>query len=254
MLQPAFQEASQVSSINVKIIKVPASTLTDEEIIQHIKAGNVNAYGSIMRRYNQRIYRIARSFVTDDAAAMDIVQEAHIKAYTKLDKFHGKSTFLTWLASITRNEALMYLRKHKRELSMADEKMEHVEQSKQEGGSNSTESTNLPDAFLENKQLQSLINQNIDTLSEDFRTVFVLRAIEQFSVKETADILQIKEETVKTRYFRAKRLLRGQLQTYLDAVGMNVYEFGGYHCDIVVLKVLSKVACMEQCEIRVNSA
>jgi RNA polymerase sigma-70 factor (ECF subfamily) len=241
MLHATFQETSQRPSINVKTIKVPplTLTLTDEDIIEHIKAGNVNAYGSIMRRYNQRIYRIARSFVTDDAVAMDIVQEAHIKAYTKLHEFRGKSTFLTWLASITRNEALMYLRKHKRELSMANEKMEYLEQSKQEG--DSTESTELPDAFLENKQLQTLINQNIDTLSEDFRTVFVLRAIEQFSVRETAHILQIKEETVKTRYFRAKRLLRGQLQTYLDAAGMKVYEFGGYHCDMIMQKVLRHI-------------
>jgi DNA-directed RNA polymerase specialized sigma subunit len=100
------------------------------------------------------------------------------------------------------------------------------------------ESSELPDAFLESKQLQPLINQNIDTLSEDFRTVFVLRAIEQFSVRETAHILQINDETVKTRYFRAKRLLRGQLQTYLDAAGMKVYEFGGYHCDMIRQKVL----------------
>ncbi len=226
-------------TIDVAVITAVSSEVSDEEIIQRILAGDVDAYGAIMRRYNQRIFRVARSFVTDDAAAMDIVQEAHIKAYTRLSQFHGKSAFLTWLAGITRNEALMYLRKHKREVSMVENEMDFIEQAGQEvpviGGAA------LPDNSLENSQLKHLINQNIDTLPENFRTVFVLRAIEQFSVKETAEILKIKEETVKTRYFRAKRLLRGQLQTYLNAAGMKVYEFGGHHCDIIVRNVLNHI-------------
>ena len=234
MLQSALQEPQK---INVKMIKVPSPMMTDEDIIQQIKAGDVNAYGGIMRRYNQRIFRVARSIVTDDATAMDIVQEAHIKAYTKLDGFHGKSSFITWLASITRNEALMYLRKHKREVSMSNDDMEFMGQDDQEKILLTANS--LPDLNLENKQLQKLINQNIDTLADDFRIVFVLRAIEQFSVKETAEILDIKEETVKTRYFRAKRLLREQIQTYLDSAGMKVYEFGGHHCNIIVSNVLN---------------
>ena len=223
--------------VNIKNIVVPPTQLSDEAIIKRIKTGDANAYGSIMRRHNQRIFRIARSIVTDDAAAMDIVQEAHIKAYTKINEFQGASSFITWLASITRNEALMYLRKHKREVSMPDDEMEFIDQTKKEN--TSIEHNELPDAFLENKQLQSLINQNIDSLAENFRTVFILRAIEQFSVRETAEILEIKEETVKTRYFRAKRLLRGQIQSYLDAAGMKIYEFGGHHCDVIVSHVLS---------------
>ena len=226
-------------TIDLKTIAVPPTTVSDEEIIKRVKAGDVDAYGSIMRRYNQRVFRIARSIVTDDAAAMDIVQEAHIKAYTKLDSFRGQSSFATWLASITRNEALMYLRKHRKEVSMTDEDRDFFEQAQSE--SNAEEYDDLPDSFLENKQLQILINNNIDKLSEDFRIVFILRAIEQFSVKETAEVLQIKEETVKTRYFRAKQQLRGQIQSYLDNVGMKVYEFGGHHCDIIVANVLTHI-------------
>lgn len=227
---------TEPQSQNANDIVVPPVNLSDEDIIERIKSGDVNAYGSIMRRYNQRLFRIARSIVTDDSIAMDIVQEAHIKAYTRLEDFLGKSTFLTWLASITRNEALMHLRKHKREVSMPDDEMEFFDHSERKESPIKPDS--LPDTSLENKQLQKLINQNIDKLPEDFRTVFVLRAIEHFSVKETAEILDIKEETVKTRYFRAKRLLRGQIQTYLDAAGMKVYEFGGHHCDIIVNNVL----------------
>lgn len=228
---------TELPTVDIKNIIAPSTQLSDDAIIKSIKAGDANAYGGIMRRYNQRIFRIARSIVLDDAAAMDIVQEAHIKAYTKLGDFQGASSFITWLASITRNEALMYLRKHKREVSMPDNEMEFIDQNIKDN--TSVEYSDLPDAFLENKQLQKLINQNIDILPENFRTVFILRAIEQFSVRETAEILEIREETVKTRYFRAKRLLRGQIQTYLDAVGMKIYEFGGHHCDIIVSNVMS---------------
>ena len=168
----APQPESQI--VNVKAIAVPPTHVSDEDIIERIKAGDIDAYGSIMRRYNQRVYRIARSIVTDDAAAMDIVQEAHIKAYTKLNDFQGKSSFITWLASITRNEALMYLRKHKREVTlsigMPEEESQFLKSVDRVGVVDNQES--LPDAILENKQLQKLIDNNLDKLPEDFRTVF----------------------------------------------------------------------------------
>lgn len=226
-------------NINVKAISVPPDHVTDEEILQRIRDGDSDAYGGIMRRYNQRIFRIARSFVTDDAAAMDIVQEAHIKAYSKLDEFRGPSGFAAWLGSIARNESLMYLRKFKKEVVMSDDEIEILKQAENVHQLNSA--INLPDTKLENKQLLTLINGQIDQLPVDFRSVFICRAIEQFSVRETAEILDIKEETVKTRYFRAKRLLRGQLQNLLETVGMKVYEFGGFHCDIIVANVLSHI-------------
>ena len=233
-------------SVNIKAIVVPPDHVSDEDIIKRIKSGDVDAYGSIMRRYNQRVFRIARSIVTDDAVAMDIVQEAHIKAYTKLNEFQGKSAFITWLARITRNEALMYLRKYKKEVTMSAGTIASIgmpEDDRQFDMSvdrvcDVDNQSRLPDNVLEDKELKQLINKHVDKLPEDFRTVFILRAIEQFSGKETAEILSIKEETVKTRYFRAKRLLRGQIQMYLDSVSMKVYEFGGFHCDIIVGNVL----------------
>lgn len=233
----ALETLTEKELRNVKRIAIPDSNVSDTDIIKRIKAGDVDAYGSIMRRYNQRIYRIARSFVTDDAAAMNIVQEAHIKAYMKIDSFRGPTGFFAWLASITRNEALMYLRKHKREVTMEENELDFMQQENNEFFTDDK----LPDALIENKQLQSLINKNIDKLPENFRTVFVLRSVEQLSVKETAQILDIKEETVKTRLFRAKRLLRDQIQTYLNSVGMSVYEFGGDHCNVIVHNVLHQI-------------
>lgn len=226
--------------INVKDIVVPPANVTDEAILKRIKGGDSNAYGSIMRRYNQRMFRIARSIVVDDSAAMDIVQEAHIKAYYRVEEYLGPSSFAAWLASITRNEALMYLRKHKKEVLMPEDEIQSLAQT--EAQSKPINRMNLPEATLENKQLQVLINKQIDKLPPDFRSVFVLRAVEQFSVKETAEILGVREETVKTRYLRAKRLLRNHIQAFLDVAGLKIYEFGGYHCDIIVENVLSRIS------------
>ena len=99
----------------------------------------------------------------------------------------------------------------------------------------------LPDALMQNKQLGKLIQQNIDRLPEGFRMVFVLRAVEQFTVRETSQILEIKEETVKTRFHRAKHLLQEGFQTYFEETGMTLYEIGGHHCDIIVYNVLAHI-------------
>jgi len=224
----------------VEKIKVPLDSVSDEEIVVHIHQGNPDAYGSIMRRYNQRMFRIARSIVTNDASAMDVVQESHIKAFTKLADFKGPSTFLAWLYTITRNEALMFLRKHKREVTMSNDEIHLIRSDKDNDVTALYQNNDVgkPDGYLENKQLQQLINRQVDSLPEDFRIVFVLRAIEQLSVKETAEILDVKEETVKTRYFRSKRLIREKIQTQLDEIGMKVYEFGGEHCDVIVVNVM----------------
>ncbi len=238
----------QTAQIKTKTIKTKKTTVssdnvTDLDIITRIKAGDDNAYGDIIRRYNQRMFRVARSIVTDDAAAMDIVQEAHIKAYTKLNEFRGSIQFFSWLATITRNEAFIYLRKYKREVSMTDDVIQLFENTESDHKINIQQSNNkdLPDTTLENAQLQKLIVKHIDKLPEDFRIVFVLRAVEQLSVKETAEILNIKEKTVKTRYFRAKRILRSQIQSYLKVTGMQIYEFGDHHCDVIYSNVMAYI-------------
>jgi len=225
----------------VKLIALPPASLSDEQIIKRIRGGDIDAYGGIMRRYNQRMFRIARSIVTDDAGAKDVVQEAHIKAYTRLGDFRGPTGFRTWLATITRNEALMYLRKNNRREVSIDEPGTHENDLAEKA---SERRTNRPDTCLENRQLQALINRQIDKLPDDFRVVFVLRAIEQFSVRETAQVLDIREETVKTRYFRARRILRSQIQACLDEAGLQLYEFGGHQCDNIVHHVMAAIRQM----------
>lgn len=228
------------NNFNIQNIEVPPSDLSDEDIIHKIKTSGFIAYGSIVRRYNQRMFRVARSIITDDATAMDIVQEAHIKAYTKIDTFLGKSSFAAWIASITRNEALMHLRKYKNEVTMGEDEQPFLESLDSSAEKNATQ----PDNIFQNTHMQSLINKNLDKLSEKFRSVFVLRAVEQFSTKETAKILKINEITVKTRYFRSKRFLRGEIQNYLDTSNLSIYEFGNKNCDIVLRNVLQSISLL----------
>jgi RNA polymerase sigma-70 factor (ECF subfamily) len=223
-------------------ITVPEESIADLDLIKKVIAGEVNAYGNIMRRYNQRMFRIARSIVTNDAEAMDVVQEAHIKAYTRIADFRGPSGFFAWLAVITRNEGLMRIRKIKREVLFVDFNPEANENN---GVTNifdkDLDNNETPDSLLENKQLKQFINQNLDNLKEDYRIVFVLRSIEKLTIKETAEILDIKQETVKSRHFRAKQLLKSQMEKLFAKANLNVYEFGGVHCDSIIISVLGRL-------------
>jgi len=227
------------SEIDVQRIQVPPANVSDEHLIEQVKQGDINAYGRIMRRYNQRLYRVARCIVKNDADALDVVQEAHIKAYTKINEFRGESRFSSWLAVITRNEALMYLRKTSKEVMMPENEVDIIDITRALDAP--SKPVPGPESLFENKELRALINEHVDRLSADFRAVFVLRAVEQFSIQETADLLDIKPETVKTRLFRAKRMLRDQIQSTLDQAGMHVYEVGGVHCDNIVENVMLRI-------------
>ncbi len=225
------------NSALLRSITVPDAQVPDLDLVKKVIDGEVNAYGTIMRRYNQRMFRIARSIVTNDAEAMDVVQEAHIKAYTKIANFRGPKGFFSWLAVITRNEGLMRIRKTRREVLFVDFNAEADEIA----NIFHKDDNEAPDSLLENKQLKEFINQNLDNLKEDYRIVFVLRSIEKLTIRETAEILDIKEETVKSRHFRARQLLRSQMEKLFAEANLNAYEFGGEHCDIIIITVLSRI-------------
>lgn len=177
--------------------------LSDEEVIRRIRAGEVDAFEAIMRRHNQRLFRIARSVVTDDSEAMDVVQEAFIVAFERLHDLNEPAALPTWLGRIARNAALMRLRKRKRLQYMDEPDVENVLRL-----SGSVKRVEQPESKLANKQLGQLLEEFIDELPEAFRTVFMLRAVEQCSVAMTAEIMGIEPATVKTRYHRARLLLR----------------------------------------------
>lgn len=234
------QRKTANQAVDVASIAMPSIRLTDDDIVHQIRSGDMDAYGSIVRRYNQRLFRMVRSIVINNAAAMDVVQETHIKAFTKLDEYRGPNGFFSWLGKIAHNEALMHLRKYKKEALLSDHENDFTDEAFTAMNIEKKPQAR-PDDLLENHQLKAALNESIDLIPQNFRTVFVLRSIEQLSVRETATILGIKEITVKTRYFRAKRLLRKHIQAHLESARSSVYEFGGHHCDMILLNVLSHI-------------
>ncbi|ANO52542.1 RNA polymerase sigma factor [Woeseia oceani] len=210
--------------------------LSDEDILPRVLDGDIDAYEGIMRHHNQRLFRVARSIVTDDAEAMDVVQESFIQAYQKLGELREAGALPTWLARITRNAALMRLRKSRRMQYMDEPDFENVMNL-----STAVKRPEQPDAKLANTELRRLLESCIDELPDAFRAVFMLRAIEHCSIVDTAEILEIKEATVKTRFHRARLLLQKRLLEYSEADGVSVHEFAGHRCDRIVQNVLQEL-------------
>lgn len=209
-----------------------ATRLADEAVIERIRQGDTEAYEIIMRRYNQRLYRAARSILQDEDTAQDAVQEAYISAFYKLDSYKPGGSFAAWLTRITVNEALMIKRNPDTRVAGRSDNM-----------SNDTlnASHTNPSELLSNKELASLIESAIDVLPDNFRSVFVLRAIQQLNVQETAVSLDIPEATVKTRYHRARKLMQAKLDQDIQAASLQVYEFAGRRCDQIVQTVLTRL-------------
>jgi len=220
-----------------KIQQNGEAKVSDVDLIERMKQGDIHAYTPIMQRYNQRLFRIARSIVKDDTQAMDIVQEAHIKAFLKITELVDPGKLSSWLGAITRNEVLGYLRATKRVVNMSDYSKEPNSELDDLIFAKDEKPDKYPDALMANQQLKTILNRYIDDLPQNFRTIFILRGVEELSVKETALIEGIKQETVKTRYHRAKKILQNNITDYLETAGLKVYEFGGKHCEIIVKNV-----------------
>lgn len=210
--------------------------LSDEDILPRILDGDIDAYEGIMRHHNQRLFRIARSIVTDDSEAMDVVQETFIRAFQQLGELRDAKALPNWLARITRNAALMRLRKSRRIQYMDEPDFENVLDL-----STAIKRPEQPDSKLANVQLGRLLENCIDELPDAFRAVFMLRAIEHCSTETTAEILEIKEATVKTRFHRARLLLQKRLMDYSETAGIAVHEFAGHRCNMIVCNVLREL-------------
>ena len=183
-----------------------------------------------MRRYNRLLFRLARGIVRDDDEARDVVQAAYVRAYYHLDQFHGPAGFKAWLARIAINEALSRAR---RAPAPADTE-QHV--------------LALPDLAelgpehaASSRDLLRMLQAAIDRLPEEFRQVFMLRGVEQLSIAETAELLEIKPGTVKTRFYRARRMLQELLHRKLDDVVRDTFPLGGQRCDAIVGVVLARI-------------
>ncbi|BAU48349.1 RNA polymerase sigma factor [Sulfurifustis variabilis] len=210
----------------------------DEALVARVRAGDVRAYALVVRRYNRRLFRIARSILRDDDAAQDAMQEAYIRAYLHLDTFRAPGNFAAWLARITVNEALMRKRKDQRYTPLD---AAGTDDERASGGSLAPASES-PEASAGAGELRRLVEAAVDRLPEGFRTVFVLRAIEQLSVEETAACLGVPETTVKTRFHRARLLMQQALHAHVEAAGREAFDFAGPRCDRMVAVVLARLA------------
>ena len=211
---------------------------SDPALVSRAAAGDARAFEALMRRYNRTLFRTARAILRDDAEAEDALQEAYLQAYRSLGSFRAEAKLSTWLARIVANEALMRLRKHTRRaeiVPMQSADAPEVEQVME------SDTDNAPDTRAARGEMRRLLEAQIDALPEAYRTVFMLRAVEELSAEETATVLDIPPATVRTRLFRARSLLREALAQKIDLACEDAFSFAGERCDRVVASVLVRL-------------
>lgn len=220
---------------------------SDGQLASMVAAGDPRAFEVLMRRHNGTLYRTARSIVRDDAEAEDIVQESYLLAYRKAASFRGEASLSTWLTRIVVNEATGRLRKTRRRADIIElvPGLNGIEADEEEAMSDEagvhTAAPETPDNAALRAEARRLIEARIDALPDHLRTVFVLRAVEDMSVQETADALGMLEATVRSQYFRARSLLREALARDLDHAVGSAFSFDGARCDRIVAAVLARL-------------
>ncbi len=222
---------------------VDFASLDDRELVAQVLAGKRAAFAQIMQRCNQRLYRVARSVVGEDSEAEDVLQESYLRAYRQLASFRGDAALLTWLTSIVLNEARGRLRKRHRMVGL--EQIDLAAQDSHVIDFPSRFGSEDPAVGAARAQIRHLLEQAIDELPPAFRTVYMMREVEQCSVEETAAQLDIKPETVKTRLFRARRQLRSSLQDSLSGTLGDAFPFMGERCARVTAAVMARLDTLD---------
>jgi RNA polymerase sigma-70 factor (ECF subfamily) len=219
--------------INAPLVESSA-VLSDEQIVSRVLSGETAFFEALMRRHNQTLYRVARAIVGDESEAEDVMQQAYVNAFTKLDQFDARARFSTWLTRIAIHEALARARRRKRYTTFDSESSVAPRRLFQ---------SPMPDpehqAFA--GELARLLESAIDRLSDGVREVFVLRQIEGMNTAEVADVLEVSEDVVKARLSRARAAIRRDLGDRADIVAPNAFRFLRPRCDRMVTTVLSRV-------------
>lgn len=211
------------------------ASMTEELLVRLVRSGDREAFRAIMQRCNQRLFRVARAVVGNDDEAEDVVQEAYLRAYAGIHDFRGEASLATWLTAITLNEARGRLRL--RHPTMDIDVMDEIRVIPFPGLAEAPD----PEQEAARAGTRRLLERAIDGLPEDFRVVFMLREIEGCSVEETAQQLDIKPQTVRTRLFRARQLLRAELEKTISSGMTGVFPFLGPRCARVAERVLAKL-------------
>ena len=209
----------------------------DEEVITRVLNGEKSAYELIMRKYNQRLFRIVRSYITDDDEIEDVIQEAYIKAYEHMPRFEKRSSFSTWLIRIVINEALARVKQRRRFASISYDVPDDAGNDRALPKELQTKET--PIGKLMNTELKDILEKAVDRLPDKYRLVFVMREIEGMSVAETSESLRITETNVKVRLNRAKEMLQETIGGFYHDAG--VFHFNLVRCDRIVKNVLHRL-------------
>lgn len=208
---------------------------TDLEIVERVKNGETALYEILMRRYNQRLYRVARAILREDGEAEDVMQDAYVRAYQHLDQFRGTAPFSIWLTRIAANEALHRLRQRKHLLPMDEAEWEG------DGSMNPIEAAPDPEQSASLSELGDLLEQAVLDLPEPLRIVVMLRDIEDLNTAETAAVLDLTEQNVKVRLHRGHVMARKWLMKRMGAGTKRAFPFMGERCDRVVSEVFQRI-------------
>jgi RNA polymerase sigma-70 factor (ECF subfamily) len=208
---------------------------TDQRVIEQIRAGDTALYEIIMRRYNQRLYRVARAILRDDSEAEDVMQDAYVRAYQHLDQFAGHSSFATWLTRIAIHEALRRLPKRRRMMQMEETDFGG------EGSMSIVETSPDPEQRASAGELGRLLEETVLELPDQYRSVIMLRDVEEMSTAETAEALELTEQNVKVRLHRGHAMMRERLCARVGSQGKNAFPFMGTRCDRVVMRVFERL-------------
>ncbi|MDG4892572.1 RNA polymerase sigma factor [Mesorhizobium sp. WSM4976] len=207
----------------------------DLELARRAMARDGAAFRAVIKTHNQRLYRIARGVVRDDAEAEDIVQEAYVRAFAHLESFRGDASLGTWLSRIVINEALGRLRKRRRTVAMPENSQAEIIQFP-------LNPSDDPERTMAQRQILQLVERATDSLPDVYRMAFVARVIEGLSIEETSELLGVRPQTVKTRLHRARALLRKALDDQIGPVLLEAFPFAGRRCERLTAAVMKRLA------------
>jgi RNA polymerase sigma-70 factor (ECF subfamily) len=222
-------------------VRIPqtAPGAPDAELVERALLRDEAAFRSIMQSNNRRLYRIARGILRNDSEAEDVVQETYLRAFTHLESFRGGSSLATWLARIAMNEALGRLRRQRPSVDL-DTLAPGVLEAQIIPFPLSAPSED-PEKSMAQREIQQVVEHAIDELPDAFRIVFITRVIEGMNLEETAEILGLKPETVKTRLHRARAMLRDNVERKIGPVVMEAFPFAGKRCSRLTEAVLNRL-------------
>ncbi len=224
------------------MLPVPSEASSDAELVSLAAAGNDLAFAQIMRRYNRLLFRTARSILKNDDDTQDALQEAYLSAWRALAGFRADARLSTWLVRIVANEALGRLRRKGAQVMPLNAVINADTDGETPEMQMPANPHDQPEPLVMRAQVRQQIEARIDTLPDAFRTVFMLRGVEELSVEEVAQVLGIPEATVRSRFFRARGILREGLSRDIDMAIGDAFSFAGERCDRMVEGVLAKIA------------